>query len=323
MLEFLYGHVDQAIRTLTTGAELCQSAGYAEERRHASHYLAMIYTWRGDYERVFVHQEDLIGTREKDFDLRSYVRGLSSCTSQAYAHLGRWDEAVELGRKALSAAQDYSDNSLIATAASMLSAVYTYKGDLDQAIQYGELGLAKAPTPMDKIVAQVFLAWSLCHTGEPHRGVALLAGIIPALKAARVLVLELWCTLFLAEGYWLAGEYDKGRETAGELLKIADLFGARFCTGYACYLLGGISLEANPAEAASHFEKGIAMFQDIKAENLLARSYAGYGRLHRKLGNPSQARDYLRRALSIFERLGTLTEPDKVRKELAELPEGG
>jgi tetratricopeptide (TPR) repeat protein len=245
---------------------------------------------------------------------------LSSCASQAYAHLGRWDEAVELGQQALRAAQDYSDNSLIAHSATFLSAVYTYKGDLDQAIQYGELALAKAPTPVDKIMAQAFLAWPLCHRGEPHRGVALLAGILPVVKAARAVVLELWCTLFLAEGYWLAGEYDKGRETAEELLKIADLFGARFCTGYACYLLGGISLEADPAEAASHFEKSIAIFQDIKAENLLARSYAGYGRLHKRQGNVERARSYLTRALSIFERLGTLTEPDKARRDLAELP---
>ena len=34
----------------------------------------------------------------------------------------------------------------------------------------------------------------------------------------------------------------------------------------------------------------------------------------------SQARDYLTRALAIFERLGTLGEPDKVRQALAALP---
>ena len=33
-----------------------------------------------------------------------------------------------------------------------------------------------------------------------------------------------------------------------------------------------------------------------------------------------EARRYLTQALEIFERLGTLIEPEKVRKELAELP---
>jgi tetratricopeptide (TPR) repeat protein len=58
----------------------------------------------------------------------------------------------------------------------------------------------------------------------------------------------------------------------------------------------------------------------IKAENELALAYAGYGRLHRQQGNITQAREYLTQALEIFERLGTLGEPDKVRQALAELP---
>ena len=40
---------------------------------------------------------------------------------------------------------------------------------------------------------------------------------------------------------------------------------------------------------------------------------------HEHKANVEQAREYLTKALEIFERLGTLTEPDKVRKELAEL----
>jgi len=34
-----------------------------------------------------------------------------------------------------------------------------------------------------------------------------------------------------------------------------------------------------------------------------------------------QAREYLIKALEIFERLGTLIEPENIRKELADLPE--
>ena len=44
------------------------------------------------------------------------------------------------------------------------------------------------------------------------------------------------------------------------------------------------------------------------------------GRYHKQQGDTQQAREYLTKALEIFERLGTLIEPDKVRKELAELP---
>jgi flagellin-specific chaperone FliS len=47
------------------------------------------------------------------------------------------------------------------------------------------------------------------------------------------------------------------------------------------------------------------------------------GRFHMEKGNTGQAREYLTKALEIFERLGTLIEPDKVREELAELSPSG
>jgi hypothetical protein len=52
----------------------------------------------------------------------------------------------------------------------------------------------------------------------------------------------------------------------------------------------------------------------------LALTLSGYGRLHKQQGNVADARDALTQALEIFETLGTLIEPDKVRQDLAELP---
>jgi hypothetical protein len=54
----------------------------------------------------------------------------------------------------------------------------------------------------------------------------------------------------------------------------------------------------------------------MKAENFLALAYSGMGRYHKQQGNTEKAREYLTQALEIFERLGTLIEPDKVREEL-------
>ena len=71
-----------------------------------------------------------------------------------------------------------------------------------------------------------------------------------------------------------------------------------------------------------HFEQSIAILQQSHAENELALADAGYGRLHQQQGNMSQAREYLTRALEIFERLGTLGEPDRVRQALTELSKG-
>jgi tetratricopeptide (TPR) repeat protein len=131
--------------------------------------------------------------------------------------------------------------------------------------------------------------------------------------------------LFLGEGYWLAGESDKAGQTLAELLELANRCGAKFYLGSAHRLLGEIALTTNPTQvaaplAAPHFEQSIAILQQIHAENELALAYTGYGRLHQRQGHAEQAWEYLTRALEIFERLGTLGEPAKVRQALAALP---
>jgi tetratricopeptide (TPR) repeat protein len=133
-------------------------------------------------------------------------------------------------------------------------------------------------------------------------------------------VIPTTCTL--GEGYWLAGEVNKARQTLEEGLEIANRCGARYYVGFAQRLLGEIALKINPDQAAAHFEKSIALIRKIKAENELALAYAGYGRLQMQQGQFAQAREYLTKALEVFERLGTLIEPDKVREILAELRQG-
>ena len=128
-------------------------------------------------------------------------------------------------------------------------------------------------------------------------------------------------TCTLGAGYWLAGEDNKARQTLEEGLEIADRCGARYYVGWSHRFLGEIALKANPAQAISHFEKSIAVLQKIKAENDLALAYAGYGRLQKQQGQIPQAREFLIKALEIFERLGTLIEPEKIREELAGLRE--
>jgi class 3 adenylate cyclase/tetratricopeptide (TPR) repeat protein len=318
--EFSFCNYDQAIQTFGKAAELCQDAGNVEDAGYAYVYWEFSHFDRGDFERVLALKEDVLRTMEQQFNLRFYTYALS-LASRAYACLGRWDEAVEEAQKALSVAQEFSDNSLISFVAWNLSIAYTWKGDLARAVEYGEMAVQKAPTHADKAWAQRSLGWALCRAGEPNRGIELLTAVLPIIQAGRFITVEIPLKCFLGEGHWLSGENEKARQTLEEGLEMAERYGVRYELGFAHRLLGEISLKNKPAQAASHFEKSIAIFQKIKAENELAMAYAGYGRLHKKQGQISQAREYLTRALEIFERLGTLIEPDKVREELDELTE--
>jgi tetratricopeptide (TPR) repeat protein len=317
--EWSFGNFEQAIQTLTNAVELCKAAGNVEEVRYAYLRLQWSHFMRGNFDRALALKEDLVRTMEKRFNFQVYTYALS-VASRAYGYLGRWEEAVKEGQKALSVAEEFSDNSLISWSAWNLSIAYTGRRDLARAIEYGELAVEKAPTPADKAWAQRTLARAWCQAGEPKRGIELLTAVLPIIRAGGYTAAEIPLACYLGEGYWLAGEDDKARQTLERGLEIADSCGAKYYLGFAHRLLGESMLKTNPAQAAAHFEKSIAIFRELKAENELAMAYAGYGQLHKKQGQVAQAREYLTKALKIFERLGTLIEPDKVREELAGLP---
>jgi len=310
---FIFGHCDQAIETLTKAVELCQGAGNAEDAGHAYTYLSFSHSDRGDYHQVLALKEDFLQTMEQSFNVHSYTWVLSA-TSRACSSLGRWDQAIEEGRNALGVAEESSDNSSITFAAWNLSIAYNWKGESDMAIKYGELAVQKAQTRAEKAWAQRSLGWAWCRAGETTRGIELLTTVLPIFRARQFITNEIDLTCFLGEGYWLAGQDDKARQTP-------ERYGTRYYVGFTRRLLGEIALKTNPTQAALHFEKSIVIFREIKAENELALAYASYGRFYRQQGETAQAREYLTRALEVFERLGTLIEPDKVREELAGLPE--
>jgi class 3 adenylate cyclase/tetratricopeptide (TPR) repeat protein len=318
--EYSFGNYDRAIQTLTKAAELAEASGNAEEAMYAYVFWEFCHFDRGDFEQVLALKEDVLRMMEQQFNLRFHTFALS-IASRAYACLGRWDEAVEVAEKALSVAEEFSDNSLISFVTWNLSIAYSWKGDLARAVEYGELSVEKAPTHADKAWAKRSLGWAWCRSGETTRGIELLTTVLAIVRAGRFATVESMLTCFLGEGYWLAGERDKARQTLEKGLEMAKQYGARYELGFAYRLLGEISFKTNPAHATSHLEKSIAIFQEIKAENELAMAYAGYGRLHKQQGQIAQAREYLLKALEIFERLGTLIEPDKVSEELDELPE--
>jgi class 3 adenylate cyclase/tetratricopeptide (TPR) repeat protein len=320
------GKYDQAIQTLTKAAELCETAGHSEYAGLAYTFMQWTHLCKGDFGQVLTYKEEALRTIEQRFNLRVNVWALTAA-SWAYTYLGRWDEAVREGQEALRVAEEFSDNSLISFAASIISFALNSEGDLGRAIEYGEMAVHKAPTPADKVWAQGFLAWVRCRSGEAHRAIEILAQIVSIQKAGRFRMGETGYTVELGEGYWLAENYDKATQTLQAGLELADSTGNKLCIGWAHRLLGEIALKTNPAQvgeplAVPHFEKSIDLLRGIKAENHLALAYAGYGQLHKQRGNMPRAREYLTKALEIFERLGTLIEPDKVRKELAELPEG-
>ncbi|MFC1859696.1 tetratricopeptide repeat protein, partial [Thermodesulfobacteriota bacterium] len=318
--EWWFGQLDRSGPSLTKVAELSEAGGNALGVGYANMQLTWHYLIVGEFEKVLACKEKAFAALEQQFNLRLYVWALCAAL-QAEGWLGRWDDIEEQGQKALSIAEEYSDNSLISFAAWQFYVTLMFKGDFQRALEYAEMSVQKASAPADKAWTESTLGWLLCHLGNFDKGIQLLTMYIPIFLSSGFLPAKaIWGT-FLGEGYWLAGEYDKAKQTLEDVLKTSEQCGMKPYIGFDHRIMGEIALKNDPIRAKPHFEKSIEIFQEIKTENLLALAYAGLGRFYKQQGDFAKAQEYLTQALEIFEHLGTPTEPDRVREILAELPD--
>ena len=197
--------------------------------------------------------------------------------------------------------------------------VFAMKGDSGKAIEYCELAIEKDQPLTEEAWAKLALGFAWCLAGDSNKGIPLLIPGMEILRAGREVLNKIVAFPFVSKGFCLAGEHEKARKIAEELLGLAEDRNAKLFIGVAHRLLGDATLESNPQKAIRHFENAISIASEIKAENELALAYSGMGRYYKQKGNTAQAKEYLTKALAIFERLGTLIEPEKVRNELAEL----
>jgi len=323
--EWWFGDLRQSVQTLTKAVRICKEVDDAGLASHAAMTLQWCYVWMGDFESVIALKKDVLRMSEEIFNYRTYVLSLTA-TSMAYSQMGQWNNAIEDGQKGLKVAEEYSNNSFTSFAAFSLALANSLKNNHSQALKYAELSVQKAPNIGDKVFSQSGLSWALCRSGEVLKSIEIGNELVPMYQAVRFLPGEIWQTLLLGEGLFLNKEYQKATQTIKHAFELAKQCEMKFFIGWACRLLGEIALKTNSAQideplAIPHFNEGITIFQEIKAENELALAYVGCGRVSRKQGEVDQAREYLLKALAIFERLGTPHEPEKVREILTELSE--
>jgi tetratricopeptide (TPR) repeat protein len=313
------GQHELAIQASHKAIKLCDAIRNAEYSGIAYSCMQWCYTDKGNYEKALTLKEKALKRLDQHFNLRIYQYVLTGAL-QAHRYRGQWKEAISDGRKALKAAEGFSNNSAISFASMMIAYVYLNKLDISHAIQSAKYAIDKAPTPAEKAWAQTALAAAWLKTGEVEKGLQILAPTAQMYEDVDYILGLIWIKTYLCEAYWLNGMHDDAKQTIEELLDLAKHYEFRFYIASAHRMLGEFLLTTNIDQASEHFKNSIAIAEEIKAENELALSYAGYGRYYRQKGDMIRAREYLTKALDMLDHLGTLVEPDKIRAELSELP---
>lgn len=275
--------------------------------------LALTSTWLGSYVAAAAWFDEAFKVFQDHFEPRRYIWA-RSVSGVAHAKQGRWDRAVEDGEDAVRVGRQYRDDSLVTFASAFLAQSHAWRGDHAQALEYARLAQDKAPTPADGLWAGTFTGLALCRAGEHDRAIELLEEITPVYDMASFPLGQCWCGLFLGEAYWRGGRPEDARRTLATVVERAEQACLPFYLGSAERLLGEVTGER------AHFERAITGLTEIGAENELALALAGRGHLLARNGDPSAAREDFTRSLQIFERLGTLLEPERIRDGLDRLP---
>ena len=93
--------------------------------------------------------------------------------------------------------------------------------------------------------------------------------------------------------------------------------GYRHLEALAHRLLGDALLPTDTAAASDHIGHAVETLRQSGARNHLARALVSAAALRRRLGDVEAARAALEESLAIFEEVGTLDEPGRVRRALA------
>lgn len=126
--------------------------------------------------------------------------------------------------------------------------------------------------------------------------------------------------LRLAEGYLCRGELGPARALIDDVLTMSRAKEYRYVEGLAHRLLAECLAGESLAVAMQHVTEAYRIFEAVGARNDVARTLATRAKLSQS--NPAEARRLLHEAMGLFEALGTMDEPVRVREALTALDRG-
>jgi class 3 adenylate cyclase/tetratricopeptide (TPR) repeat protein len=321
-IQMMLGRAHESSATLRHAAALCERGGNFRGAAHAYAHLQWAQLQKGEYEDVLHLEAASLNSLTQAPDARLLVYALTG-SSWACAMTGRWQQGLERGRRAVQESERVQDPSLASFSYMYgLCLVHRERGAIDEAIESGRHAMEIAQTPADRQWTEMQYAWALISR-DPVRAAELLAPHSNLFRSLGLEWIEMFATMPLGEAWLRAGRLEQAQECLEHVLAAADRLQIRMFGTPAERLLAETLLADGRPEALQraqiYFERAMAGFERSKAENQLALTWAGCGRLRARLGSSKSAADYLTRALETFERLGTLGQTERLRTELAAL----
>jgi class 3 adenylate cyclase/tetratricopeptide (TPR) repeat protein len=298
---------------------IAQVGGFEEVHALAESTLAQVYTVAGNLRAALEAGEHALAFFEGHGNIWWASRTLWHLTVAANA-VGEWERSLKYCQHALEHGQEVNDLRLKVVGLWRTGSLHIQRGDFQAGIQCCQEALSLVPIPFDAAMAKATHGYGLIKSGEVAAGTAELAEAVAWFDQLRLSFTHALFSLWLVDGYLRQGEPAKAHAILETALATIRGLGYRHLEGVGERLMGICLQSEDPPAAAGHLEAAARILEEVGARNEFAKALAAQAELRRAAGDGPGARQLLEQALTIFEGLGTLDEPPRVRAALAALP---
>ena len=235
----------------------------------------------------------------------------------AAAARGDWAEALHHGRRALEHGLAVNDTRLKVLALLSLGGTQILMGDVGAGMAQCDTALALGPNAADLDALQAVQGHGLVKVGRARAGEAQIAASFASYDARGLTYPRTRCGLWLAEARLQLGEGERARGLVDASLATCREVGYRHLQGIAHRLLG--ECLGTGTLAAGHLETARLLLERAGARNELGKALRARAEVARRDGDHGAALEGFEQARVLFEALGTLDEPARVRVALATL----
>jgi class 3 adenylate cyclase/tetratricopeptide (TPR) repeat protein len=316
LLSLTGGRPEAAIAHCAQAVAIAEGSGLLELCAFAESCLAQVYVFAGELHRAVEVGERGLRTFEALGNRWWAGRTLAHLAAAANA-LGQWDRAVGYCQRALSHGMAVDDLRLKVSALLRMGLTHIQQGQVSAGLGRCEEALALSPTPYDTAAVRGIRAYGLIKAGRLGEGIGELKDVLDWYARSNLRFTRYQFMLWLGEGYLATGEVELARSVAEEVLAASAETGYRHLEALGRRLLGQALLRTDTAAASEHIGHAVEALRQSGARNHLAQALVSAGALRRSLGDVAGARAAFEESLAIFEEVGTLDGPERVRRALA------
>jgi class 3 adenylate cyclase/tetratricopeptide (TPR) repeat protein len=312
------GQDDDALRTMEELIPRAEAAGDLTNLARALEYAGMYYARRGEFEKDRRYLERMLGIAERRGDRGQMWLGTMSLSNNAFI-TGDWEQARIYLDRAEQIIQPLSSVRLWTWPTVARGWRALRQGDLTAAAGYGEEALSLTETSGEaawRRNAVRLLSEKDLLEGRPGSALARLETILDAagwqedagfLRTLAMVHLEL-------------GNDSEAQDLATQAISQATLKQSQPELVETLVVQGMVMTRQWSWEnAETLFTEGLTVARTIPFPYGEARALYEYGMMHAQQGDPRQARKRMKRALSLFERLGALKDVERTQTALKEV----